>query len=123
MKSNFNKYWGDPEKINHLIFIANILDPRDKFEYMEFSLNTIYGEILSIFNRVKCSLYELFDDYIALYKPATNFVSHISLAEPLSQSKSGTSDSVCKKNVSILKACFKKQKLEKGLIRRQKQEK
>ena len=34
MKTKFDKYWGDPEKMNHLIFIANILDPIEKIEYM-----------------------------------------------------------------------------------------
>ena len=100
--------------MNHLIFIANILDPRDKFEYIKFSLNTIYGEILGgcIFNSVNYSLYELFEDYVGLYKPLTDFVSQIFSAEPLSQSESGASDSVYGKNISVLKARFKKQKLE-----------
>ena len=30
MKEKFDKYWGDPEKMNNLIFIAAILDPRYK---------------------------------------------------------------------------------------------
>ena len=38
MKAKFDKYWGDLEKTNTLIFISIILDPRDKLEYMEFSL-------------------------------------------------------------------------------------
>ena len=89
MKTKFDKYWGDLEKMNHLIFIANILNPKDKIEYIKFSLNTIYGEILggSIFNSVKCSLYELFEDYVAMYKLDSNSVSHISSAAPLSQSE------------------------------------
>ncbi|XP_031127642.1 zinc finger BED domain-containing protein RICESLEEPER 2-like [Ipomoea triloba] len=30
MKTKFEKYWGDPDKMNAIIFYANILDPRDK---------------------------------------------------------------------------------------------
>ena len=71
MKSKFDKYWGDPQKMNMLIFIANILDPRDKIEFMGFSLNAIYGELQggSLFKSVKSALYELFEDYAAFYKP------------------------------------------------------
>ncbi|XP_019171373.1 PREDICTED: zinc finger BED domain-containing protein RICESLEEPER 2-like [Ipomoea nil] len=34
MKAKFEKYWGDVEKMNLMIFFANILGPRDKLEYM-----------------------------------------------------------------------------------------
>ena len=34
MKNKFDEYWGDLEKMNLLIFIVTILDPRDKIEYM-----------------------------------------------------------------------------------------
>ncbi|XP_024972668.1 zinc finger BED domain-containing protein RICESLEEPER 2-like [Cynara cardunculus var. scolymus] len=35
MKEKFSKYWGDPDKMNFVIFFGNILDPRDKVEYMQ----------------------------------------------------------------------------------------
>ena len=38
MKQKFDKYWGDPDKMNNLIFIASVLDPREKVEYLSFSL-------------------------------------------------------------------------------------
>lgn len=44
MQSKFEKYWGDPEKMNTVIFLVNILDPRDKLEYMEYSLKQMYGD-------------------------------------------------------------------------------
>ena len=37
MKAKFDKYWGDIEKMNFLIFFANILDPISKLKYLEFS--------------------------------------------------------------------------------------
>ena len=43
MKLKFDKYWGDPQKMNALIFIAAILDPRYKLEFLAFSFNQIYG--------------------------------------------------------------------------------
>ena len=109
MKSKFDKYWGDPQKMNMLIFIANILIPRDKIEFMGFSLNAIYGELHggSLFRSVKSTLYELFKDYAAFYKLnlASAYQSCFSDSGTLSQSDSGIGVTA---SVSILKARFKK---------------
>lgn len=43
MKKKFNKYWGDPEKMNLVIFFANILDPRDKVLYMQSQFEYLFG--------------------------------------------------------------------------------
>ena len=92
-----------------LIFIANILDPRDKIEFMGFSLNAIYGELQggSFFSSVKSALYELFEDYAAFYKPdlASASQSCFSNSGTFSQSDSGAGVTA---SVSILKARFKK---------------
>ena len=81
MKNKFDKYWGDPEKMNLLIFIATILEPRDKIEYMEYSLTEVYGPTMggSLFIAVKNALYELFFYYSSLYKPATDSSSQTAL--------------------------------------------
>ena len=109
IKSKFDKYWGDPQKMNYLIFIANIIDPRDKLEYMELSLNIIYGELQggSLFSSVKSALYELFKDYAAFYKPnlASASQSCFSDSGTLSQSDSGAGVTTF---VFVLKARFKK---------------
>ncbi|KAL5567875.1 hypothetical protein UlMin_024450 [Ulmus minor] len=42
MKLKFNKYWGNPENINLLIFLAIVLDPRYKMGYVKFSLRYFY---------------------------------------------------------------------------------
>ncbi|XP_073120935.1 zinc finger BED domain-containing protein RICESLEEPER 2-like [Henckelia pumila] len=44
MKAKFEKYWGVPEKMNKMIFVACVLDPRFKFEYVAFVLLSMYGE-------------------------------------------------------------------------------
>jgi hypothetical protein len=36
MKLKFDKYWGDLEKINPLLFIAIVLDTRYKMKVLEF---------------------------------------------------------------------------------------
>ncbi|XP_050207126.1 zinc finger BED domain-containing protein RICESLEEPER 2-like [Mercurialis annua] len=43
MKQKFDKYWGDPSVMNKLIFFANILDPRDRVLYLEYTLTHMYG--------------------------------------------------------------------------------
>ena len=77
IKNKFDKYLGDPEKMNLLIFIATILDPRDKIEYMEYSLKEFYEPTMrgSLFISVKNAFYELFIDYSSLYKPAADSFS------------------------------------------------
>ena len=112
MKAKFDKYWGDPQKMNLLIFIANVLDPQYKLEYLQFSLNHMYGDSMggSLYTNVKAALSELFDDYSASYKP------------PLSSSISGLSTDTFvnastefENSVSLLKARFKKHKMELGI--------
>ena len=65
MKSKLDKYYGDGDKMNYMIFILHILDPRDKLEYLEFSLKSMYGDYegVILFENVKAALYELFYDY------------------------------------------------------------
>ena len=64
-----------------LIFIATILDPRDKIEYMKYSLKEVYGPTVggNLFISVKNALYELFTDYSSLYKPTTDASSQTAL--------------------------------------------
>ncbi|XP_049381261.1 uncharacterized protein LOC125845773 [Solanum stenotomum] len=44
MKEKFVKYWGIPEKMNKLFFIASILDPRNNLAYAGDALEDMYGE-------------------------------------------------------------------------------
>ena len=63
MKEKFDKYWDDSEKINHLLYITVVLDPRHKLEFMEYALKVMYlGEkgdvaVLSLKNTIY-ALYE-----------------------------------------------------------------
>ena len=113
MKNKFDKYWGDPEKMNLLIFIATILDPRDKIEFMEYSLSEVYGPTVggSLFIAVKNALYELFTDYTSLYKPATHTFSETAL--PIDACE--PAEVTIGKSTSLLKARFKKHKQELGI--------
>nr|XP_009797636.1 PREDICTED: zinc finger BED domain-containing protein DAYSLEEPER-like [Nicotiana sylvestris] len=44
MQEKFKKYWAELEKMNKIIFIASVLDPRNKFEYVEGTLEELFGE-------------------------------------------------------------------------------
>ncbi|XP_055961063.1 zinc finger BED domain-containing protein RICESLEEPER 2-like [Mercurialis annua] len=70
MKAKFDKYWGDPLVMNKLIFFANVLDPRDRIVYMEYTLTQMYGcsEGKFLFTCLMEDLVELFNDYEEVYK-------------------------------------------------------
>ncbi|KAL5578901.1 hypothetical protein UlMin_011343 [Ulmus minor] len=42
MKLKFDKYWGNPESMNLLVFLAIVLDPRYKMGYVKYSLGFFY---------------------------------------------------------------------------------
>ena len=48
MKEKFNKYWGSGEdsskKGNVLLYVAMVLDPQKKLDYLNYCLSNLYGE-------------------------------------------------------------------------------
>lgn len=44
MNRKFDKYWGDVEKMNKLMFLGMVLDPRYKMVYLRHCFNYVYGE-------------------------------------------------------------------------------
>ncbi|XP_050222749.1 zinc finger BED domain-containing protein RICESLEEPER 3-like [Mercurialis annua] len=94
MKQKFDKYWGDPTVMNKLIFFANILDPRDRVVYMEYTLIQMYGvhQGKFLYRFVMDDLHELFNDYELQYTKekaagSQNIVSSESIGQ-LSQANS-----------------------------------
>ncbi|CAH9081360.1 unnamed protein product [Cuscuta europaea] len=114
MKSKLDKYWGDPEKMNYLIFYANVLDPREKFEYMPFQLNALYGDKkgAAFFLKVKSGLTELFVDYVSSYPDCVGGSSNTTFTSGASM-ECGNSEN---RPVSRFKAGLKKKKLESGQV-------
>ncbi|XP_031114097.1 zinc finger BED domain-containing protein RICESLEEPER 2-like [Ipomoea triloba] len=110
MKAKFEKYWGDIDKMNLMIFFANILDPRDKLEYMPTQINHMYGEEKGkpYYDKVLAGLNELFDDYSI---PAT---SSVSAAVGSASSVSSVSSVSVGRPQHLLKSQIKKQRLESG---------
>ncbi|XP_070023670.1 zinc finger BED domain-containing protein RICESLEEPER 2-like [Nicotiana sylvestris] len=51
MWKKFEKYWGKPKKMNKMIFIACVLDPRYKFTTVSFVLEKMFGDEGKIIER------------------------------------------------------------------------
>uniref|UniRef100_A0A3Q7I2Y2 hAT-like transposase RNase-H fold domain-containing protein n=1 Tax=Solanum lycopersicum TaxID=4081 RepID=A0A3Q7I2Y2_SOLLC len=46
MNEKFKKYWGEPQKMNKVIFISSVLDPRNKLDYVLFVIVDMFGKKL-----------------------------------------------------------------------------
>ncbi|KAK4478968.1 hypothetical protein RD792_014475 [Penstemon davidsonii] len=70
MKLKFDKYWGDNEKMNLILYVAVMLDPRNKFSYVNHVMKNMYGndERSKIDGLAKDALIELFNEY-KMYMP------------------------------------------------------
>ena len=42
MKEKYNKYWGNADNINPMLFIAVVLDPRYKMKYLKYCFESVY---------------------------------------------------------------------------------
>ena len=42
MKEKFDKYWGNIDKVNMMLLVAVVLDPRFKLKYVKYCYNSIY---------------------------------------------------------------------------------
>ena len=105
--------------MNFLNFISNVLDPQYKLEYLNFSLTTIYGDLIggSLFTNVKDALYELYNDYVNDCKSQNETEStapNIALSNIGGSQTSSGDVHASVKSTSVLKARFKQQKLESG---------
>ena len=65
MRMKYDKYYGTPEKMNSLVYIARIIDPRYKLAGLEASLYDLFGEAQgsAIVLKVIEKLETLFDKY------------------------------------------------------------
>ena len=69
MEKKYDKYWGNVEKMNMLIYVAVILDPHSKLLVVEITLTDMHGKEkgMKLANDVKDFSYSLFDEYRSLY--------------------------------------------------------
>ncbi|CAL5361786.1 unnamed protein product [Camellia sinensis] len=65
MKEKFEKYWGNGEKINLLVYVVVLLDPRKKLRYLKFCFAQLLVErvVNEMTGRVKDCLSRLYEHY------------------------------------------------------------
>ena len=65
MEAKFEKYWGKRDKINYLLYMVMVLDPRKKMRFLNFSLSEMYGDEVAdeMIDLVRKTLDMLYDYY------------------------------------------------------------
>jgi len=65
MKGKYDKYWGNVKNVNLLIYVAVVLDPRNKMQFVKWGMNKCYEKELADFlsDKVKETLQDMFDRY------------------------------------------------------------
>ena len=71
MQTKFEKYWGKGNKINHLLYVAMVLDPRKKLRFLKFSFSEIFGSAVGkvVVDKVKDLLMKLYNFYCSFNSP------------------------------------------------------
>ena len=66
MNEKFKKYWGEPQKMNKMIFLSSVLDPRNKLDYVPFSIVDMFGKEVgeNLCSEVKKYMNKLFEYYV-----------------------------------------------------------
>ncbi|XP_016482018.2 zinc finger BED domain-containing protein DAYSLEEPER-like [Nicotiana tabacum] len=101
MKEKFNTYWGDPGKMNKIIFISCILDPRYKLESVGYALVKMFGKDPgeTIQAEVKKYMTSLFCEYVKKSSSKGIVLASSSDYSSLDTSTSGLSDSQMARDV------------------------
>ena len=72
MQDKYDKYWGNLEKMNMLLYVAVVLDPQNKLEFVNYCFNRMYvseeAEVMT--KKVKEAIVELFNDYSKQLQPS-----------------------------------------------------
>ena len=65
MKNKFEKYWGNFDNMNRLLYVGLVLDPRYKLRYLEYCFGTLYEnqKATDMAERVKVVLVNFYDVY------------------------------------------------------------
>lgn len=74
MKQKYDNYWEDIQKMNMLIYVAVVLDPRHKLDYVRWTLLKIYKSsdknkkdvAMKLVEMVKDALQDMFNEYMQM---------------------------------------------------------
>jgi hypothetical protein len=66
MKEKYDKYWGNFEKINQLLFVAVVLDPQYKLVAFEYwcQMNLSHKMMQNLVDKLKEDINNIFDQYV-----------------------------------------------------------
>ncbi|KAL0406588.1 UNVERIFIED_CONTAM: Zinc finger BED domain-containing protein RICESLEEPER 4 [Sesamum latifolium] len=69
MKANFDKYWENIEKMNMILYVVVMLDPRHKYSYLRCVFKNMHGPEIGekMGDLAKSSLYDVFEEYKKMY--------------------------------------------------------
>ncbi|KAL9663781.1 hypothetical protein QQ045_019172 [Rhodiola kirilowii] len=72
MRAKYDKYWGNVEKFNPLLFVAVVLDPLYKFDYLTWILEDTYDQQLAVnmSTLVKATIHDMYEFYAQARKQA-----------------------------------------------------
>ncbi|XP_057532311.1 zinc finger BED domain-containing protein RICESLEEPER 2-like [Amaranthus tricolor] len=107
MKEKCDSYWGDPKKLNVMLYVVAVLNPRYKWKTVEFGIIQMYtkdNDASVVCTRIKNALYDLYDEYKGFHStPATTNQS-----DGASSSRKDVEPSLSKKG--LMRSKFKKLK-------------
>lgn len=65
MREKYDKYWGNFDNINMVIFVATILDPRHKRQWVKWLIDEIYseGDAVYLLSKIDAALEKMFQHY------------------------------------------------------------
>ncbi|XP_020249166.1 zinc finger BED domain-containing protein RICESLEEPER 2-like [Asparagus officinalis] len=112
MTDKYEKYWGSWEKTNMLIYIAALVDPRNKEDFVTFILELTYGEKESVdkLKFIKDVAFALFNDYKIKYG------TEINTSEQSIGASSNNIDSGDVNQITDVRSQFKSLKAAKGSV-------
>lgn len=124
MREKYNKYWGDADEFNKNLFLAVVLDPRNKMEYLQFLLKGMYGQEkgMEVVEMVGHDFRRLFEEYKRLIDPNHAGTSNGNLSSQLNLSQNvsidAASDDVASKQrrAQLRRSEFKRFKSDNGSI-------
>ncbi|KAF5473037.1 hypothetical protein F2P56_009682 [Juglans regia] len=80
MRMKFDKYWGSLDRLNLLLLIAVLLDPRSKLGLLTFHLKKIYDHNWAedLLSRVRQLLSDMYEEYNATFGSSSSSREHVS---------------------------------------------
>ena len=117
MHEKYDKYWRSLEKMNMLLYVAIVLDPQNKLEFVNYCFNRMYAseEAEVMTKKMKEVVVELFNDYRIKLQPSQ--VEQVNDSNQLSQVTQATSEfSPIQNKKNAMKSDFKKYRIEIGCV-------